>query len=86
MATTITISTDTQNGALVSSRSTANDAKAQQVFSLVAEHIWATGTAQQRLDAVLDEMIRQLVLTARNRLRHVKALEAAAEEQDINLD
>ena len=86
MATTITISTDTQNGALTSSRTTADDAKAQQVFALVAEHIGATGTAKERLESVLDEMIRQLVLAARHRLRHVKALEAAAEEQDINLD
>lgn len=86
MATTITISTDTQNGTLESGRTTADDQKAQQVFALVAEHIEATGTTQQRLDAVLDEMIRQLVLTARHRLRHAKAIEAAAEEQGINLD
>lgn len=56
MATSITIAT----GPLTASRTFANDTAAQEVLLRFADHISAEGTPQQKLQAIVDWLVRQI--------------------------
>lgn len=78
MATSISIA----SGALNRARTYTNDEQAQAILNLAADRLGATGTAAQRLDAVLDDLVRYLIECAReqHRAQANTAAEAAARE------
>lgn len=82
MSTSISIST----GALTRSRTYQDDAKAQTVLNLAADHLGATGTPAQRLDAVLDDLVQYLIECARQQHRAAAGIAAAAEAGQIKLE
>jgi hypothetical protein len=82
MATTISIAT----GALERARTYQNDAKAQAVLELCADRLGATGTAAQRLDAVLDDVVQYLVGCAREQHRTQANATATNEARELGLE
>lgn len=82
MATTISIAT----GALNRARTFQNDTKAQAVLGLCADRLGATGTAAQRLDAVLEDVVLYLVECARQQHRAQASATAATEAQEFGLE
>lgn len=82
MTTSISIAT----GALSRARTYTNDAKAQHVLALCADRLGATGTAAQRLDAVLDDLVAYLVECAREQHRAQAGLTASTEARDLGLE
>lgn len=82
MTTSISIAT----GALSRARTYANDTKAQQVLGLCADRLGAEGTAAQRLDAVLGDVVRYLVECAREQHRAQAGLTANTEAREFGLE